>query len=124
MNEEDINLNEEETNVNESSETRGEFPKLSAELLNDKFQFQSNALTVSHVKAMTVTVQDLLELNEFDTKVNFNHIKQLTFKDMDFKTFSENVGKISHCKTVRLPDSWPKFLIYLKCNFVKYFDFY
>ncbi|MHA2249752.1 MAG: hypothetical protein ACXAD7_05290 [Candidatus Kariarchaeaceae archaeon] len=101
-----------------------EFPTLSSAMIKPKIRYKDNVISINHVKSMQITDKDLQEILEADTKVSFNHIKELSFENVDFELFKQTVETINHCRIVKFPDSWSKLTLFIKCNFIKYFEFY
>jgi len=101
----------------------GEFPDFSADSLKKLMKKQAE-ISVSHQDQLTITNEDLLDLSETNIKVTFNNIDTLEFVNVDLKTFMEFVGSINHCYHVRVPQTIPKLLLYIKCHQCSYLEFF
>lgn len=101
----------------------GVFPDFSADSLKMLLKKKAE-ISVSHQDQLTITNEDLLDLSEPNTQINFNHIGTLEFVNVELKTFKEFVSSINRCQLVRVPQTIPKLLLYTKCHKCSYFEFH
>lgn len=102
----------------------GVFPEFSAESLNKLLLKEKTEISISHKDELTINQEDLLELSDMYTQAKFSHIDRLEFSDVDIETFKQYVSSIDQCNLVRIPNNFPKLLIYAKCHNCSYFEFY
>ncbi len=102
----------------------GVFPDFSAKSLNKLLLKGLTEISVNHQGHLSINQQDLLELSDNCIRINFNHIETLEFIDVDLDSFKKYIGSINHCTTVRIPQDFPKLLLYAKCHNCTYFEFY
>jgi hypothetical protein len=101
----------------------GAFPDFSAKSINKLLLKELTEISVNHQEQLTINQKDLLELSDTCARINFNHIETLEFSNVDLDTFTKYVGSINHCTIVRIPEDFPKLLLYAKCHNCTYFEF-
>ena len=102
----------------------GVFPEFSTGSLNKLNLKEKTEISISHKDELTISQEDLLELSDMCAQAKFSHIARLEFSDVDIETFKQYVGSINQCNLVRIPNNFPKLLIYAKCHSCSYFEFY
>ncbi len=101
----------------------GVFPDFSAESLSKLLNIKSK-ISINRQDQLAITNEDLLDLSDSNTQIDFNYIDTLEFINVDVNSFSRFVGSISHCNLVRVPQTIPKLLLYAKCRNCSYFEFF
>ncbi len=101
----------------------GVFPDFSAESLSKLLNINSK-ISINRQEQLAITNEDLLDLSDTNTQIDFNYIDTLEFLNVDVKSFSRFVCSISNCNLVRVPQTIPKLLLYAKCRNCSYFEFF
>ncbi|MFX0117428.1 MAG: hypothetical protein ACFFB3_22970, partial [Candidatus Hodarchaeota archaeon] len=99
----------------------GNFPEFSGKTLEPLCKRKKLRISISSQEILTVTNQDLIEMN---AKVTFHRIDHLQFVDVDIEAFKTYVDKIHHCGLIQVPASLSKLLVYAKCHHCDLIDFY
>ena len=102
----------------------GVFPDFSAKSLKKLLIKEITEISIDHKEELSVNQEEILELSDSGIRINFNHIERLEFINVDIETFKQYIGSINYCTLIRVPDDFPKLLLYTKCHHCSYFEFY
>ncbi|MHA2362612.1 MAG: hypothetical protein ACXAC7_01545 [Candidatus Hodarchaeales archaeon] len=99
----------------------GTFPDLSAKAFKGKEPLKK--ANISHHNILSVSEHDLIDAN---ARLSFSHISLLELEaDITVKSFNRFIRSISHCDKVRIPNIFPKLLVFSKlegCDEIEIYD--
>ena len=101
----------------------GVFPDFSTESLSNLMNIKSK-ISINHQDELVITNEDLSDISDTNTQIDFSYINTLKFLNVDTSSFRRFVGSINHCNLVRVSQTIPKLLLFAKCRNCTYIEFF